>query len=304
MSRALRIHSLLTTMLMFLVVLMGAWVTNTGSGDGCGAHWPLCHGTFMPDWDYEAIIEFSHRAVAGLAGLMTVILVLWVWRALPKRRDLLWTALGGLFFVLLQGGLGALAVLWPQPKAVLALHFGFSVLCFTGVLLVSILLYRPLGLTGTASLSPLLTRWIWVVIGYTYIVMYLGAYVRHKGAALACAGWPLCNGELWPTLAGPVGVNFIHRLGAALSVLLVIRLWALARQAPAELRGGANLALLLVLLQVVSGALFPLGFYNLLTQMLHTTLITAFWGVLSYLALLVWPVQRAVEAAPAPEATA
>jgi len=303
MSRALRNLSLLTTAAMFLVVLMGAWVTNTGSADGCGAHWPLCHGTFMPDWDYEAIVEFSHRVVAGIAGLMTTILFLWVWRKLPKRRDLFWAALTGLAFVVWQGALGALAVLWPQPKAVLALHFGFSVMCFAGVLMVSILLYRPLGELRDLTVSPALRRWIWTVIGYTYVVMYLGAYVRHQDAALACTGWPLCNDQLLPPLTGPVGVNFIHRVGAALSVVIVIRLWSMTRAASRGLRLGGNLALLLVLLQVVSGALFPLGYYNLLTQMLHTSLITAFWGVLSYLALQIWPIRQPTQV-QLPEASA
>ncbi|MFZ5815289.1 MAG: COX15/CtaA family protein [Bacillota bacterium] len=291
--RPLRLFSLLTTGVMFLVVLMGAWVTNTESGDGCGAHWPLCHGTFMPDWDYEAIVEFSHRAVAGLAGLMTVILLLWIWRALPGWRKTFWMAAGALLLVVVQGALGAMAVLWPQPKAVLALHFGISVMCFALVLLVSVLLYR--GEEGpTVPAPPPLVRAIWGMALYTYLVVYLGAYVRHVDAAMACTGWPLCNGQLLPTLYGPVGANMAHRLGAALAMLLMLRLWWLARRAAErpDLQRGAALGLWLMVAQVLSGALFPLGYYNLLTQMLHTGLISAFWGVLSYLCFQVLPERR------------
>lgn len=299
MNRSLRIFSLLTTVIMFLVVLMGALVTNTESGDGCGAHWPLCKGTFMPEWDYEAIIEFSHRAVAGLAGLMVVVLLIWIWRALPKRKDLFWLAVGAFVLVSLQGALGAMAVVWPQPKLVLALHFGFSVMCFALVLLVTVLLYgkteRP-----AVQATPTLRRAIWGMAIFTYLVLYLGAYVRHVDAALACTGWPLCNGQLLPTLYGPVGANFAHRLGAALAAVLMLRLWLIARQAGdrPDLQRGTTYGLWLMAAQVASGALFPLGYYNLLTQMLHTALITAFWGVLSYLCFQVLPDRPVAKASP------
>lgn len=293
MRSRLRLFSLLTTWVMFLVVLMGAWVTNTDSGNGCGAHWPLCKGTLMPDWDYAAIVEFSHRGVAGLDGLMTVVLLLWIWRTLPQRRDLKGLALGALFFVVLQGGLGALAVLWPQPKLVLALHFGFSLMCFTMVLLVSVRLTPP-KMSERPAPPPAFARFTWGLALYIYLVLYLGAYVRHVDAALACTGWPLCNGQLWPTLYGPVGANFAHRLGAGLAALLVLRLWLLARGLSdrPDLRRAASLALWLILGMVASGALFPLGFYNLLTQMLHIGLITGFWGVLSYLCMETLPARQ------------
>ncbi|MFZ5824113.1 MAG: COX15/CtaA family protein [Bacillota bacterium] len=297
MNRSLRIFSLLTTVIMFLVVLMGAWVTNTESGEGCGKHWPLCHGTFMPDWDYAAIVEFSHRVVAGLAGLMVIVLLVWVWRALPKRKDLFWLSWGAFFLVSFQGALGAMAVLWPQPKLVLALHFGFSVMCFAMVLLVTVLLYSK-GERPLVQAPPGLTRAIWGMAVFTYLVLYLGAYVRHVDAALACSGWPLCNGQLFPTLYGPVGANFAHRLGAALAAVLMLRLWLLARQATErpDLQRGATIGLWLMAAQVASGALFPLGYYNLLTQTLHTALITAFWGVLCYLCFQVLPRTGAADA--------
>ncbi|HYG56832.1 MAG TPA: COX15/CtaA family protein [Symbiobacteriaceae bacterium] len=285
MNRGLKALGALSTGLMFIVLQMGALVTNTGSADGCGASWPLCKGTFMPDWDYEAIIEFSHRAVSGLGGLSVLILAVWAWRALPQRPLVRWLAVGALGFTVFQGLLGAAAVVWPQPKAVLALHFGISLICFSLVLLTtSLLMSPPVG----SAVSPLVTRWVWTVILFAYGVIYLGAYVRHMRASAACLGWPLCNGQLIPSLYGPVGANFAHRVGAALLVLLVVRLFFLVRRMAGdrtELRRAGGLALLFILLQVAEGALMPLGYLNLLTQMAHTALITLFWGALSYLGL-------------------
>src|SRR5262252_7051916 len=59
---------------MFVVLVMGATVTTTGSAEGCGRDWPLCNGKFVPDFALAAAIEFSHRAVTGVEGVLIVAL--------------------------------------------------------------------------------------------------------------------------------------------------------------------------------------------------------------------------------------
>jgi heme a synthase len=294
MNRAMKALAWGTTGILFVMLLMGALVTNTGSGNGCGASWPLCKGTFMPDWDYKAIIEFSHRAVSGIGGFMTLLLAGWTWFGLRSRPLVGRLAAGALGVVIFQGMLGAAAVLWPQPKTVLALHFGISLLCFALVLLVTALLMQPdREKVPPRAPDPRFRRWVWTVAIFAYGVVYLGAYVRHMKASPACLGWPLCNGQLVPALYGPVGINFAHRVAAALLALMVVRLAVLARTLAAgrtDLRRAADLALLLVAAQVASGAVIALGQINLLTQMVHTAIISLFWGTLSYLALAVLPV--------------
>lgn len=290
MNRGVKALGAVTTVVMFFVLLAGALVTNTGSADGCGASWPLCKGTFMPEWDYEAIIEFSHRAISGLGGFLVLVLAVWVWRAFPRRPLVRWLGMGGLFMVCLQGALGAMAVIWPQPKAVLALHFGISLLCFAFVLLTTTLLMQ--GGRTIADPAPTFRRWVWTVAIYSYGVVYLGAYVRHMKASAACTGWPLCNGEIVPALYGLTAVNFIHRLAAGLLAVMVIRMAVLAgRHAGGrkDLQQASWLAAALLLAQVAGGALFGMGYINLATQQLHTALITLFWGALSYLCLQVLP---------------
>src|SRR5205085_11240040 len=67
------------------VILGGAFVRATGSGDGCGAHWPDCAGALIPHGTRLATyIEFSHRASTGLLGLLVIPLLLWAFRAFPK----------------------------------------------------------------------------------------------------------------------------------------------------------------------------------------------------------------------------
>lgn len=68
-----------------LVVLWGAFVRATGSGAGCGSHWPLCNGEVVPRApQVETMIEFAHRLTSGLALILVLGLLIWAFRAYPK----------------------------------------------------------------------------------------------------------------------------------------------------------------------------------------------------------------------------
>ncbi|HEX8692694.1 MAG TPA: COX15/CtaA family protein [Longimicrobium sp.] len=72
---------------LVVVVLWGAFVRATGSGAGCGRHWPRCDGEVIPRLaSVEQVIEYTHRATSGLAGILVLGLLAWAWRALPRRH--------------------------------------------------------------------------------------------------------------------------------------------------------------------------------------------------------------------------
>lgn len=293
--RKLKILSVFTSILMAIVLLQGALVTNTGSGRGCGSTWPLCNGRLTPDWDIHSIIEYSHRTVSGLAGILVIIMSVWAWRALEKKREAGLLAFSAVFLIALQGGLGAAAVVWPQPKAVLALHFGFSLLSFASVVLLAILVFQK-GRYASEPTPPSarFRNWTWGLFAYTYVVVYMGAYIRHTGASLACTGWPLCNGELIPELAGRVGAHFAHRVAAGLLVLLLGYYAVLARKERPDLSLAAVASFVLVLLQAVSGGLVVLSGLKLGPQSLHGGLMMLLFGALSYALWQVLPLRREV----------
>src|ERR1700682_1211964 len=83
------------------VVLWGAYVRATGSGAGCGNHWPLCSGEVVPQTPALAtLIEFTHRATSGIDVVLVAVLVVWAFRAFPRRHPArLGAALSGLFLV-------------------------------------------------------------------------------------------------------------------------------------------------------------------------------------------------------------
>jgi heme a synthase len=95
-----------------LVIAWGAFVRATGSGAGCGSHWPLCNGEVLPRApQLETIIEFSHRASSGVALLLVAALVPLAWRTFGRGHRVRVMALVSLGFILFEALLGAGLVL-------------------------------------------------------------------------------------------------------------------------------------------------------------------------------------------------
>ena len=349
----LRVLAVMATATMFLVVVAGALVTATGSGEGCGRSWPLCGS---PEWTVQAVIEFSHRVVSGVAALVVVALAWVAPRRLGGRRDARWLAVVAVAFLFLQAGLGAGVVLWGQSDAVLALHFGISLVSFASVALLGLRVWQaasfaaappvPRGVDagrgdagragpvggprphggaaamgrwteggagpGAAAVPAGWRRAVWVLLAYTYGVVYTGAYVRHTQTSLACPSWPGC-GAPWE---GPAVVQMAHRLAAGLLVLALVAMAVVARRAdgssprsrvsgamgmgvlagPAApgtnaaapgrvLPRGLSWAAVLAVLQALSGAYVVLSRLELAAAMLHSSLMALLFTVLCHLAL-------------------
>src|SRR5262245_13468875 len=180
---------------MFVVLVMGAAVTNTGSAEGCGRSWPLCNGQFVPEFTVATAIEYSHRAVTGIEGVLVLALTLAMLLRWRRDREVQVLGLVMLGTLLLQAGLGAGAVLAPQSALVLATHFGVSLIAFASTGLSAVLVFERGAVEVTRTAAPRRLRaWTLGVALYTLLVVYVGAYVRHAGVSLACQDWPLCNG--------------------------------------------------------------------------------------------------------------
>jgi heme A synthase len=96
-----------------IVILWGAYVRASGSGAGCGSHWPLCDGEVIPrSPSLETIVEFSHRATSGLALLMVVMLVVWAFKRFERGHQARMGAALSMFFMLTEALIGAGLVLF------------------------------------------------------------------------------------------------------------------------------------------------------------------------------------------------
>jgi heme A synthase len=96
-----------------LVILWGAFVRASGSGAGCGAHWPLCNGEVIPQSPRLATtIEFIHRTTSGISVILILGLLVWAWLAYPKRHPVRTGAVLSMVFILTEALVGAGLVLF------------------------------------------------------------------------------------------------------------------------------------------------------------------------------------------------
>jgi heme A synthase len=93
------------------VIQWGALVSSSGSGAGCGDHWPDCNGALVPlNPTLQTVIEYTHRFTSALDGVVVIVFVAWAFRAFPARHRVRGMAVASLGFVLLEGIIGALLV--------------------------------------------------------------------------------------------------------------------------------------------------------------------------------------------------
>lgn len=297
-DRLLRGLGVLTSIGAYLMLLMGAIVTKTGSGKGCGNSWPFCHGQLIPpSLPIETVFEYSHRILSAIDGCFILVLTIWSWYRYRSQRKVKVLGFLSLFFVILQGALGAFTVVLEGifvKNVTLALHFGFSLISFACVILLTVYLFqlkhpqydpKPV---DSKNLSKLRYA-IWGLAAYTYLVVYTGALVRHSHATMSCGyTFPLCDKQLWPSLNSPAGIHLLHRFAGISLWLLVLLLliWVLSRYPKRrDLRNGLIGSFVLISLQAVSGIVTVWMGGQVLVALVHTTLISIFFAVLCYLCM-------------------
>lgn len=305
--RVIRWLSVVTSISMFVVLITGTLVTSTNSAQGCGRSWPLCHGQFIPQFAVGTAIEFLHRVSVTPATLLILLLtvgVLVYWR---DRQEIRILAPLMILFLFAQAALGALAVLYPETPSVLALHFGISLISFVSVLLTTLFLYE---LNGSEKLRdrPVprgFSSLVWGLTIYNYIVVYLGAYVRHKHVELACQSWPLCTNAsnanvVFPGFTGAVGIVFTHRVAALILTIGMLWLFLYARRIRAarpDLYWGSVAALVFVLLQALDGAFIVYSRLDVFSTLSHSGFVALLFGAMCYLCMHVLPRPRAARLA-------
>ncbi len=245
----------------YLLIVLGAIVRISGSGMGCGNHWPLCNGHFVPPLnDIPTVIEWSHRLVAAVVSVLVVGLALVGWRL--RGSGSLESGVGAAYtavvLLVIRVLLGAVTVKTGLTPTLVVLHLA------TAMLLLAALI--------AAARAP----WIpapgsWLPLGLTFATVLFGALTANLGAMASCGGFPLCNGQLIPT-GGPLAwVHWVHRLLAYSVAGYVI--WWMARD---QRRAGWVLGI--VLLQItIAATMIALGFPGAL-QAAHAAVGAGVWG--------------------------
>lgn len=95
-----------------LVIVWGAYVRATGSGAGCGDHWPLCNGEVIPRAaSIERLVEFSHRLTSGLSLVLVVAMFFWARRLYPAGHAVRFASGMSLIFIIGEAMVGAALVI-------------------------------------------------------------------------------------------------------------------------------------------------------------------------------------------------
>lgn len=286
--RAFQRLSLATAIAVYALIVVGGIVRVTGSGLGC-PDWPLCHGQFIPPPRVEALIEFSHRAVAAASGLLMIATLVVAWRSYRARRWIVGPALAAVALLVIQVPLGGLIVLTELEPLIVAFHLGMAMLIFGAELSVAVAArLHPADLRLHADRFG---RLLVVALAALFVLLLTGALVVGSSAQLACPTWPLCDGRLFPDpgVSPLVLIHLLHRYTvAAVSLLALFVIVTAFRQPdpPPGLRAWAATLGATFAVQVAVGALQVLWQLPPALRALHLAAASGVWASLVILSAL------------------
>jgi fused signal recognition particle receptor len=260
--------TLFSVVLALIVIVVEAYVRLSGAGLGC-PDWPGCYGQaivseqagFMaraaeafpgqtPDIE-KALKEMSHRYLTATLGVMVLLLALFSWRQQQNRLAVVTAALGLVFLVALQALLDMRIVELHAMPIVVTGHLLLGMM--TLWLLFWLYLRVKPGLSALAAHSNGLVVFSRFAMGVLFLEIVLGGWVSANNAALACSGFPQCNGSWWPqadyrtaldffnglktgytgviAFDAQVAANWLHRAGALVSFVVLTLLMLTATSA-------------------------------------------------------------------------
>lgn len=316
-----RALTLVTLFLTFDLVLFGAFTRLTDSGLGC-PDWPGCYGQASPIGAQGAIaaaqeamptgpvthgkawIEMVHRYLATGVGALILVLTVLGWKRtrvatdasrsanLHAREPSPWLPTLTLLWVCVQGAFGALTVTMKLFPAIVTLHL-LGGLILLALLSIQVVQQRWAD-QGTTSvvLAGSERNWLWVALVCLTLQVSSGAWVSTNYAVLACAEFPMCQGQWWPlmdviqaleiwrplglradgsaiTFQALTAIHMLHRLMALVTVavllLVVVRLWKTA-----AVRPFARTIAAVLVLQLATGISNVVLDWPLLAAVLHT----------------------------------
>jgi len=287
------------------VILWGAFVRATGSGAGCGAHWPLCNGEVLPRAPALAtMIELTHRVTSGLALVLVVTLVVWVFRRRPHGHAARRAATASVVLILTEALVGAGLVLFElvaENESVARALFMAVHLVNTFLLLAALTLTARFADEGAPEKPPGARRHTWlfglaflclVLVGASGAVAALGDTLYPAESLLAGLAQ-----DLSPTTSILVRLRLLHPILALAGTLAVALTSARVLQTSdsSKPRRWAWIAASLALVQVGAGFLNVALLAPIWMQILHLWLADLMW-----IAFVLLASHALFSAAPAP----
>ena len=271
-----------------LVVLWGSVVRATGSGGGCGDHWPLCNGVVLPQLArFHTLVEFTHRVMSGASLVLIAVLLLWTWRATRRGQLARWAAVAAMILVLNEAVLGALLVLLQLVAhnasaargVYLSFHFANTLLLLASLALTAEFLSRPraratIALRPHGLLFPTLGILATLIVGVSGSLAALGDTLFPSGSL--AGGFRQDFSATAPIL---LRLRWIHPASAIIAGAFVAWLLveSLRRAAPPRMRPLALAVLCTLLVQYLLGISDVLLRAPTWLQVLHLLGADVFW---------------------------
>lgn len=273
-----------------LVVLWGAVVRATGSGAGCGNHWPQCNGEVLPRPEtVEILIEFSHRLTSAFSGILVIILLVWAFRLQPVQKFIRRMAIMSFVFIIIEGLLGAALVRFewvaddasPERALVVGVHLVNTLVLLGFMTLTAWAATRRKQKTQFRIVASSGWRWVWIVALVAMVLLSAAGAVTALGDTLFPSESPAQSipDALDPTSHFLVQLRVWHPVIAVLtSVYLFVVGYRMQRRSNSEIvKDGVQRLFMLVGLQLGIGVMNILLLAPVWMQVIHLLVADLMW---------------------------
>ncbi len=288
-----------------LLVTLGVVVRATDSGLGC-PDWPFCYGQVLPSLgDSKAWIEWLHRTVAAVLGLLILAQAVVAYRDHRDRRSLVWGSLGAVALVGFQAYLGRQTVLEGNTAESVTAHLATSQALLGLLVYLLVRSYFPARIGGRGS-SQRFTLLAAFGAAATYALLLFGSQVTASvgtHGSLVFPDWPLMGGTLFPPLTDLTSAEVLHRW-VAIIVGLIVAVIAVAamrtqRDHPVLVRLAVSAAVV-YLVQALVGGLQVVTGLEAWTQTLHVAFGALSWALMVAVAVAAYYTARVTPAVGLP----
>jgi protoheme IX farnesyltransferase len=277
-----------------LLVTVGVIVRATDSGLGC-PDWPFCYGQVLPALnDPKAWIEWLHRTIAAILGLVILAQAVVAFIDHRDRRSLLWPSIGAVLLVGFQAYLGRETVLRGNTGESVTAHLATSQALLGLLVYILVRSFFPARIGGRGG-SQRFTLLAAFGAAATFALLLFGARVTATDAALVFPDWPLMGGTLLPPLTDLTATHALHRWVAIVVGLIVAAIVVAALRARPRHRVLVRLALaagVVFIVQAIVGGLQVLTQLAAWTQTLHVALGAIVWALVCALAVTAYYTAR------------